>query len=1157
MSEKLQIPADTLYHQFEASNPENSSWVSANAGSGKTHVLTQRVIRLMLDGNPPDKILCLTFTKAAAANMKNRVFETLGAWTMMEDAELEDAIENSTGKRPTPKLRKQARQLFVSALDTPGGLKIQTIHGFCESLLHQFPLEANVPGHFEALQELEQTKLLKQARMEILSGNHDADESLDKHFETLINTHSDAAIDAGLAEIISKRNAFIEWVGDDLISAIDRLYTHCGIARDETIETIQLACLHRLEHHESALARIREQAETGSAKSDTDLANALMVFFGDANDKTRLEVMQKVLLTGKLEARKRLATKHVTDTLPDASDTLFLCAQFIIEALDQMRLLTALQNSEHLFFVGLAIIKRYETLKRQHGVIDFDDQIEKTANLLNRSNIQDWIRYRLDNGIDHVLVDEAQDTSPAQWSIINAITSDFHAGEAASNVNRTMFVVGDEKQSVFSFQGAEPKEFALQQKRLQTEVKSVDKTFHDGKLALSFRSTKDVLHAVDRVFEVEENAAGLTLSSQAPVHDAVRANDPGEVQIWPIFEKQKIDEVEDWLAPVDSSTNNDPVIELAEIISRQIGEWVGKSLPGMDRVLKFGDILVLVRKRDRFITALTRTMKDKGLEVAGADRLLLTEHIAIEDLIALGRVTLLPQDDLSLAAVLKGLLFNVDEEMLFRLAYGRGGKSLYENIRAIANNPDHADTQDAAAIIEKLEYIIRISQAHDVFSFYGLALSKMGGRKAILARLGLEAEDVLDSFLEETLTFTREKNGGLEAFIAELTATKPEIKREVELERDEVRILTVHASKGLEARLVFLVDPCGPAWHASLRPKIINTRAGDFLWVSDSASQSDVTNEAYEALKEAAEAEYRRLLYVGMTRAADRLIVCGYKGTREIKHDHWHKMVESALTPTATEMLDSYGNVTGLRWVSEDKPPVQQREEEHVSVPQAASIPNWLFKKVTSYPPLPRPLTPSGAHALIEDITTPVDLADTSAGNDRSFALARGNTIHKLLEMLPDITAEKQATLAKQYLDHVGSFWSEAQRDEVLMHVLNLLTHSVFEQRPNSKTMAEVSLSGILETNKRKLLISGQIDRLIVSDDKIHVLDFKSNRYVPKSSEHAPAEYVTQIALYREMVRQIYGSKTIECSLLWTQTPELMLIPDQLMDKAMETIKNR
>jgi len=1153
MSKELRIPADTLHQQFEASNPQNSSWVSANAGSGKTHVLTQRVIRLMLDGNPPDKILCLTFTKAAAANMKNRVFDTLGSWTMMEDMKLDQEIEKSTGKRPSPKIRRKARELFASALDTPGGLKIQTIHGFCESLLRQFPIEANVPGHFEALEDNAQVELIRRATKQILSGSHDPEGILAKHFEVLMVKNSDIAIEAGIAEIITKRGEFLDWVGNDLSTAIDKLYKQSGISRNETDEQLQYACLGKIKLLSNQLRHIHALASESTAVSDQKLCAAFDSVFKENNTTEALSNLRLVLLTGKDELRKRIVTKHVTDQIPDASDILFLTAQYILEWLDQQRLLNALKNSENLFTLGLAIIQRYEALKRSLGAIDYDDQIQKAATLLNKSDIQDWIRYRLDQGVDHVLVDEAQDTSPAQWSIINALTADFNSGETASKVNRTVFVVGDEKQSIFSFQGAEPAEFELQQKRLQLEVKNVNKAFHPGRLALSFRSTKDVLHAVDRVFENPANASGLSQSGEAPVHDAVRANDPGEVQIWPIFEKVKVEDVEDWMAPVDAGSNHDPVVQLANRIADEIGNLVGKPLPGMDRPLKFGDILVLVRKRDRFITALTRTMKDKGLEIAGADRLLLTEHIAVEDLIALGRVALMPDDDLSLACVLKGLMFNLDEEALFAFAYGRGGMSLYQCLRQIAHDIEHEMHAQAAEIIDKLEQIIWVAHTHDVFNFYALILGKMNLRRAILARLGLEAEDVLDAFLDETLTFAREKNGGLEAFIAQLTAAKPEIKREVELERDQVRILTVHASKGLEARLVFLVDPCGEAWDAKKRPKLLNPDGQSLLWVPDKQSQSSLADEAIENLKQAAQAEYRRLLYVGMTRAADRLVVCGYKGTREIKHDHWHKMVEDALRPTATELFDIRGEVSGLRWVSEEKSPVAPEPQEPETVATRPSIPDWLFEPVKADPPLPRPLTPSGAHALIEDVTTPVEVI----GVGRGFALARGNAIHKLLEMLPDVETEKQDALAQQYLAQVGSHWTLTQREEIAGHVIELLQHPIFAAYDDGTSMAEVSLSGIIESKNRPLLISGQIDRLIVMQNKIHVLDYKSNQSVPTTPQNAPAEYITQLALYREMVRQIYPEKHVECSLLWTQTPEIMQIRDEMLDEALLAIKNR
>lgn len=1157
----MNIPPSTLKQQFASSNPENSAWVSANAGSGKTHVLTQRVIRLMLAGNAPDKILCLTFTKAAAANMKNRVFSTLSEWTMMEDTALDKEIRNTSSIQPTPETRNRARQLFALALDTPGGLKIQTIHAFCESLLHQFPLEANVPGHFEALQEIEQANMLAQARTQMLGGK---DSNAAHHYAALIPHSTDSAIENGINALITMRQDFLHWTKGDVESAMNPLYEKLGVTMGEQAQDIQHQVIADILSSCSNIKAITERAAISDKKTDLDLAAALQLLTENMQPETTFAAIRKAVLTTKNEPRaeSNIATNFVKSEIPDALDTLFKIADHVLNGIEKIKALQLLKSSYHLFKIGEAVLSRYENMKRQRGVIDFDDQIEKCANLLTRADIRDWIRYRLDRGIDHLLVDEAQDTSPKQWEIINAVTEDFHSGDTAANVSRTVFVVGDEKQSIFSFQGAEPSEFDRQKKRLKNRVEASGKKFHAGQLELSFRSTQDVLHAVDKVFSNPENLHGLTQSGERPIHDAIRSNHPGEVQIWPVFIQEKVDQTESWLDPVDKKPADDPAILLATKIADSIKEWVGQKLPGMEVPLKFGDILVLVRKRDRFLKAFTRTMKDKGLAIAGADRLTLTDHIAVEDLLALGRVVLLPEDDLSLACVLKGVFFNVDEESLFALTYGRGEKSLYDNISQISQDKSHPKFNTASEILERLNVIISIGRSSSVFDFYANLLGKLQGRVKILKRLGTEAEDILDSFLEEALVFTNDRTGGLETFITELTKAEPVIKREVELERDEVRILTVHSSKGLEARVVFLVDHCGAAWSEKHRPDILEIenepKQKGYLWLTGKDQHVEATKTATRLVSEAAEAEYRRLLYVGMTRAADRLVVCGFRGLREPNYPYWHEMIENALADTADDIKDDLGETIALRWISKAQPAVSGKAAKlfFPSDRHSSSTPKWLHEPVKVDAPLPRPLTPSGAFALIDKESLRHEtLKFDTVGETNSVAILRGNATHKLLEVLPDIQSQNRLSLATEYLEKTCPVLTQRQRDEALKSVFNILSNPRFKELFEGEARAEVSVAGRLDIKSGGMLVTGQIDRLVISDHQITILDYKTNRNIPETVSDTPAEYITQLALYRELIARIYKSRKVISAILWTQKPDLMVIPDETLDRALDAIK--
>ncbi len=1158
MSKQIVIPQTTRADQLAASNPDASAWVSANAGSGKTHVLTQRVIRLMLAGNAPDRILCLTFTKAAAAEMKKRVFETLAKWTMMADDDLDTAIQDMSGKPASAKHRQRARQLFARALDTPGGLKIQTIHAFCEALLHQFPLEANVPGHFETLQDTEQLRLLEIARRDVLSNSNEAA----GHYAALVDYASDAAIEDGLNAVIAMRESFRLWINNGVDTAIEKLCETVGLSPQDTTESVHSEIISTFSASKSRLLDLIGAVGEGKGASDQRVLEALdAVVSGQPPDQT-LSLLRKALLKKDDTVRdKDLVTKAVWEPRPDVKETLIEFGVILQAGLDKIRALRLLTNSAHLFKIAREVLARYEHLKHTRGAIDFDDQIQKCASLLNRAHIREWIRYRLDRGIDHVLVDEAQDTSPAQWQVINAIVEDFHVGETASLINRTVFVVGDEKQSIYSFQGARPAEFASQRHNLKTRTMRSDSPYHPGSLNLSFRSTQDVLKAVDKVFESPENAAGLVQDGEAPPHDAIRKNDPGEVQIWPLFEKREASEPENWLDPVDRAEVGDPALKLAARITDTIGEWVGKPLPGTGKPIKYGDILVLVRSRDRFSAALVRAMKDAGHSVAGADRLKLTEHIAVEDLLALGRVVLLPEDDLSLAAVLKSPFFGLDEDELYDIAQPRKKLCLYHQIQTLVSDDSYPLAKIANQILTRIDQFISLGRQAGVFEFYARVLGEFGGRKAILARLGGEAEDVIDAFLDETLEVGRAVPEGLEAFIARLSDAQPEIKREVDLERDEVRVLTVHSAKGLEAPVVFLVDSCKPVWTEAYRPKVMNISDNEnqpaYLWMAESALHITATRARVETIRSDAEAEYRRLLYVGMTRAADRLVICGYKGAREINTAHWHSMVSNALVEDAQELRDEIGEISAWRWIyREGSAVIADADEVKPSRLIDPETPAWLFERVKPEPPLPRPLTPSGAFALIDrnaGMLSP--RLPTRSGHEADRGLERGNVTHRLLEVLPNLAPEQWQVSADNYLDRAAANWDAKERRQIRDSVIAILEQPAFSDLYGEGSSAEVTLAGRIEIPSGPRLVTGQIDRLVVLDDRVVIVDYKTSRVVPDRPDEVAHENLAQLALYRELVRQIYPNHNVVAALLWTRVPEMMVIPDAFLDHALAAIK--
>ena len=1173
-SEGVKVDPITRQRQSTASSPSSSAWVSANAGSGKTYVLTQRVVRLLLAGFDPSRILCLTFTKSAAAEMSNRVFETLSNWAMMDEEKLTSTLEDMTGEKVNQKLICNARRLFARALETPGGLKIQTIHAFCEALLHQFPLEANIAGHFEILDERAQTLLIEDARQEVVvDASKDETSNLGRAFDHILQTASDHKIEQSFREIVRKRHSLNRWFkrAGGVAPAMATLRKNLNFAPDDSpgalIDDAYANTV--LTPHE--LTEIADAGDATGVTKNQKFAAGLRAIAGAETGETRFELLQELLLTqsGTLRKTGGLYTSTLSKQVPHLMERFDSEMAYFQQVCERLHLLRQIKASEALFTIAEAMIGRFEVAKKARGLLDFDDLIIRTAELLGRSGACHWVQYKLDQGIDHVLVDEAQDTNPHQWQVITALVEDFFSGAGAREIDRTVFAVGDEKQSIYSFQGAQPAAFADQRDRLTGLANKALKPFANVDLQLSFRSVPDVLSAVDRVFSYAENYAGLGRDSQPTAHTTIRQHYPGMVDIWPMLKKQKQEEPEEWHLPVDQMGRNDPQAQLAVKIADQIGFWLennsmleGKGQDRINRPVTAGDILVLVRSRDRFSSALTRELKQRNIAVAGSDRLKLTDHIAVQDLLALARVILLPQDDLSLAAVLKSPLFGFDEELLLELAWDRGNKSLYQALAELAEI-----NRDAKQAFEHLQVLHKRADNLRVHEFYSLLLGVDKGRQKFLARLGPEAADVLDAFLAQTLDFENSALPGLENFVDWLQSAAPEIKREFDQKVDEVKIMTVHGAKGLEAPVVFLVDKGEAPYHGRHDPSLIKLEtlaelegeATPYLWVADKSTIAPICQDVLAENKIQAEAEYQRLLYVAMTRAEDRLIVCGTSREKGPNVKCWHSVISHALIDDCQEHLDENGDIAFYRWQQSTPSIVAGEEPESKQVLEnSVEVPDWIDKKLPKEPGLPRPLTPSGAQALIDaqDWSRQAASPLSDGKESNAFALQRGTAIHRLLQTLPEIgnkpTAheihEQRYEAAARYMTSCYGGWEQHNVDRLLAQVFSILEDPDFGYLFQPEfSRAEVALSGMVELGGNPRLISGQIDRLVVENSRVTIIDYKTNRIVPDSVDEIPDAYLSQLALYQLLASRIYPNHTVECALLWTETPSFMIVPPALL----------
>jgi ATP-dependent helicase/nuclease subunit A len=749
------IPSEVRRKQTEASDPDVSAWVAANAGSGKTHVLARRVINLLLKGVEPEKILCITFTKAAAANMAKQVFDRLANWTTLDDAALDKAIRAHANMAADARRRALARQLFARALETPGGLKVQTIHAFCTQLLHQFPFEANVAARFTVLDEAEQSQLIERLTLNVLLfGASHPGSALAAALDSAMIAGADQTFRDVVREAIGQRDAVNKWVesAGGVEAAIAKLSKTLEVEPSDTIDAIETELfagpIPPSDWPDLAKAFAR------GGKMDCEQADRfvrLATLTGLERVETYLDIFCTSPSSGRTP-RKSIVSKAIGGAA--LAEQLTIEQQRVWALLERRRAVACRDRSAALLTVTHEVLTRYHKEKQRRGLLDYDDLIDNALGLLSSVDAG-WVHYKLDLGIDHVLVDEAQDTSHKQWEIVRRLTAEFTAGAGARSIRRTMFAVGDAKQSIYSFQDAAPKEFAAMQRHFKSAYEKSGQKFVVCKFEHSFRSGEAILRAVDEVFKRADITLSVTAAEDGfPPHIALPDAPPSVVEIWEPMKPDERKEIEGWDAPFDSVSETSPRVKLARRIARSVRKMVDEG------AASYRDVLILVRQRGELFEAIIRALKNQNVEVAGADRLMLAEHIAVMDLMVLADALLLPEDDLALATVLRSPLFGFEDQDLYDIAWDRGRASLRAALtRKAGENQIFADTA------ARLDALAQAARRETPFAFYALLLGEGGARRRFLARLGPEANDALDEFLNLALEYERRETPSLQGFL--------------------------------------------------------------------------------------------------------------------------------------------------------------------------------------------------------------------------------------------------------------------------------------------------------------------------------------------------------------------------------------------------------
>jgi len=1112
------IVDDATRAQIDAARPDASTWLTANAGSGKTRVLTDRVARLLLAGVDPQQILCLTYTKAAASEMQNRLFKRLGEWAMLGNDDLRSSLAELgiETDHSTDQLR-DARTLFACAIETPGGLKIQTIHSFCAAILRRFPLEAKVSPQFTEIED-RAADLLRADIVDEMAEGPDAD-----LVRNLAGTYTGEDFGSLTKSIIGMRDKFEASV------TLPDLLRIMGQSSNLTAQGIADSVFTGDE--DDIIARIIPPMLASSKVTDQKNAKRLSDMLPLSMDS--LPELENLLLVAKSKVLPPYSAKPdsfpTKETQPLVADIMPALNAFMLrveEARNARLVLLAASRSLALHQFAGAFIRRYEAAKETRGWLDFDDLILKTRALLSDPNVAAWVLYRIDGGIDHILVDEAQDTSPRQWDVIEKLTDEFYSGRGARpDLGRTLFVVGDKKQSIYSFQGADPEEFDRKAITFETKVREAQQKFQHRSLDYSFRSSSAILEMVDHTFDPSVHDTVDAQSTHRAFKDAL----PGRVDLWPLVEKPVTEPELNWDDPLDRKSAAHEDVVLAEQIAAKIKELIDNPhyIPDdgepkgtfVKRRIRAGDFLILVQRRSGVFNEIIRACKALELPIAGADRLKVGGEMAVKDLAALLAFLATPDDSLSLATALKSPLFGWDEQALFTLAHHRDNRdSLWQALRN--QTTAHPTT---VAMLRDLRGQVDFLRPYDLIE---RILTHHDGRARLLARLGPEAEDGINAMLAQALAYERSDVPSLTGFLQWMETDDLEIKRQVDSSSNQIRVMTVHGAKGLEAPIVILPDT--RERKNDVKAEIIEM-AGTPIWKPSATDMPNTVNEQMAQIKTAQLRERMRLLYVAMTRAEKWLIVAA-AGKLASDGSDWFQTMQTALEhfskPIDTDGVLRFemGDWDGLPTVPEAR-----------DAPVEPVLEPVFERKLNQLPDRPTTLSPSdlgGAKAL-----------GGEAGLDQDAAKSYGSLVHHLLEELAEQDPSLRAGITRKFEQH----WDPDILAKAAAEAAQVLDTPALQHLFAPHTMAEIPITAAIKDQR----FHGIIDRLILTDTHVTAIDYKTNRIIPEGPHSCPEGLLRQMGAYAVMLQQLYPNHIVQTALLWTATCELMVLPHDIVTDAL------
>ena len=1116
---------------MQALDTQTNISVSASAGTGKTYLLVSRLLRLLLENTTPNSILAITFTRKAANEMYERLNERLFSLTKADDKEL---IQELAGLGLDHSFVDKARQLYEDHLLHAEKIKITTFHAFCHDLLQRFPLEAGISPGFDLLQS--STLLKHQAWQHLLQKATDNPSStINNYLETIFNEcSSPSAVEELLLDDFLEHRSDWWALTHGTNNAVEHAYNNTrrtlGLDKEKDNKTKETVLENTTRQSLLEFTQLLARHKTKTNQGFVDLLSVLLE--KELLDFDELMRLHSVFFTTQGLLRKRTSSKSQAKSMGDVGEANFLklhesLADNIATLVDkQRRQLTATFNYAWLN-LGQELLSIFQDLKQQQNLLDFSDLEWKVYQLLSESDQSTWVQYKLDQRIDHILIDEFQDTNPTQWHMLYPLLEEIANNPDERERKRSLFIVGDTKQSIYRFRRAEPSLFSASQDWLSKQT-SKHKTVH---LDSSRRSSPAIIDLFNQVFT--HTSMGERLSGFQK-HETHHRTLWGHTEILPLIPLPEIEE-DDSEDPQEISLRNpleeprlievDQRFELegqliAEKIQQLVNSQIAINVNGVKRNIDYGDIMILVKKR-RHVADYEKALLKANIPFLGTQRKSLLNTLEIQDIIQLCNVLLAPNNNLALAVVLRSPIFSCDDEDLMTLASHAqlSSSSWYQALETLVEakqtdtNQSDKGLHYTYSLLKAWREWVGILPVHDLLDriyHQGNIIKRYA--QAFPLHVVNRVRANLTHFVELALEIDSGRYPSLHKFIYQLELLDQRDESPDELlsngNQQAVRLLTIHSAKGLEAPIVFLADatnnePRNRRHHALIDwPK--NSRSPQHFFLSsmhrDSISQQLIDNEKEKDITEDA-----NLLYVAVTRARQMLFISGVEPRKGSWEDSWYGQIAQSVASdfdTDKGWQNSFGQAQSVT-----------ANDTELHTEKSTTLGTQLI-------------------ALQQNAKLDNDIGDSNDTVDKE-AVAYGDTVHHLLNLLTagrlnhttDLEQARRHCYSLPQDVDFNACWDEAVTVFTEPSLQYLFDPSLYKKAYNEQA--------IHVKNSRDKISYGIIDRLLVNDDEAIIIDYKTGQHSDNLHEAAEA-HRQQLSRYRQAVKTLWPDKQTRAAIVFT-----------------------